>query len=240
MINLIKKKFFKKQINELTTEINHTFSKVAEDVDLLKRWVMHVNSKTELSKSHHEKHIEVSKQEIKNAALWIEHLKKDIEQMKKISKETTNYIFEMHNNQQNVLEKIQELEKRMNEKDKDMSEKDNTGQVRITQDKLIEPKGHVPLKRIPEEELVQKPEIKVLEKEELTTSQIELLETLYSAKEPLDYKSLAEYLNKKEKSIRNLIYELREKGVKIKASNIGLRRKGFYLKEEEKLKISGR
>jgi biotin operon repressor len=240
MINLIKKKFFKTQINELTTEINHTFSKVSEDVDLLKKWVMHVNNKTEISRSHHEKHIEISKQEIKNATLWIEHLKKDMEQLKKISKETTNYIFEMHKNQQDVFGKIQEIEKKLEEKEKDMSQKDKTGQQRTSEDITTKFEGQVPLKRIPEEKIIPKPEVKRLDKKEMTASQLELLETLYNAQEPLDYKSLAEYLNKKEKSIRNLIYELREKGVKIKASNIGFRKKGFYLKEEEKLKISGR
>lgn len=80
----------------------------------------------------------------------------------------------------------------------------------------------------------------VIDKSSLTGSQVELLNLLYHSDKPLSYEMIAKLLGKKEKSIRNLIYELREKGTNIETKPIAPRTKGFYLGREEKIKVSGR
>ena len=77
-------------------------------------------------------------------------------------------------------------------------------------------------------------------KSTLSGSQLELLNILYESDRPLSYADLAKILNKKPKSIRNQIYELREAGIDVKSRFIGLRKKGFYLAKETKILISGR
>ncbi len=47
-------------------------------------------------------------------------------------------------------------------------------------------------------------------------------------------------LGKKKKSIRNLIYELREKKINVRSKPVGIRKKGFFLDREEKIRVSGR
>jgi biotin operon repressor len=77
-------------------------------------------------------------------------------------------------------------------------------------------------------------------KSSLSGSQLELLNVLYEADRPLSYGDLSKILNKKSKSIRNLIYELREAGLEVKSRFIGLRTKGFFLTKETKILVSGR
>ena len=63
---------------------------------------------------------------------------------------------------------------------------------------------------------------------------------MYHADRPFSYEEMAKMLGKKKKSIRNLIYELREKNINVKSKPTGVRKKGFYLDKEEKIKVSGR
>jgi biotin operon repressor len=101
-------------------------------------------------------------------------------------------------------------------------------------------------KEIKKEDLSQNSSIKshvnsfVETKSSLSGSQLELLNVLYESDRPLSYSDLSKILNKKSKSIRNLIYELREAGVDIKSRFIGIRTKGFFLTKETKILVSGR
>jgi chromosome segregation ATPase len=79
-----------------------------------------------------------------------------------------------------------------------------------------------------------------INKSSLTGSQIELLDVLYGSDRPLSYNELARILNKKSKSVRNLIYELRDKGIGVESRFVGLRKKGFFLDNESKIVLSGR
>lgn len=74
----------------------------------------------------------------------------------------------------------------------------------------------------------------------LRGSQLEVLHLLYDSDRPLGYDEIARRLEKSEKSIRNLIYELRVAGIKVKDKPIGLREKGFFLDSETKIGVSGR
>lgn len=125
---------------------------------------------------------------------------------------------------------------------------DTEGQQRTQKDTK---RGHVPetediredtkgqQRTQPEQTQGQRAEPRIVPKV-LNQAQEELLAVFYRNTEPHDYRELARQLNKKEKTVRNLIYELREKGIGIYSCHIGNRKKGFYISEEEKLKISGR
>ena len=83
-------------------------------------------------------------------------------------------------------------------------------------------------------------ETKFIGKHEFTGSEMELINIFYRADRPLSYQDLSKLLGKKDKSIRNLIYELRAKKVLVKSKPIGIRTKGFFLEKEEKIRVSGR
>ena len=74
----------------------------------------------------------------------------------------------------------------------------------------------------------------------LSGSELEILRLLYHADKPLSYQDIAKQTAKSEKSIRNIIYELRKKGIVIKAVPVGIRQKGFYLDSKTKVLVSGR
>lgn len=79
-----------------------------------------------------------------------------------------------------------------------------------------------------------------IDRSSMTESQLELLNLLYHSDKPLSYLDIAGIVGKKEKSVRNLVYEIREKGINVLSKSIGARTKGFYLNKEEKIKVSGR
>lgn len=85
---------------------------------------------------------------------------------------------------------------------------------------------------------MEKPEI--FDKSLLAKSHLELLALLYHSDRPLSYEEMSKRLNKTTKSIRNLIYEMRKRGLEVSDKPIGLRQKGFYITKEVKIKVSGR
>ena len=73
-----------------------------------------------------------------------------------------------------------------------------------------------------------------------TGAEIEVLNLLYHSDRPISYENIVKIVGKKEKSIRNLICEIRRKGIEVLDKPIGIKQKGFYLPAEEKIKVSGR
>ena len=88
--------------------------------------------------------------------------------------------------------------------------------------------------------VVQEKHTLLFDKQTLKGSELEILQVLYYADRPLSYQEIAKQLSKTEKSIRNLVYELRKKGVEIESKPVGLRQQGFYLREKTKILLSGR
>ncbi|MCP3682736.1 MAG: hypothetical protein GY861_08610 [bacterium] len=82
--------------------------------------------------------------------------------------------------------------------------------------------------------------VEIIDKSSFKGSNLELINLLYHSDKPLGYPEIAMRLSKSEKSIRNLICEVRKKGIKVKDKHIGAREKGFFIDREEKIKISGR
>jgi DNA repair exonuclease SbcCD ATPase subunit len=235
MLNRIKKRLFPKQsehMEVLTQDINHTFSQVSKDISHLRHWIMYVHSKHEKNHSTHKGHIEITKKEIENMSKWIEHLKDENNKLKKFMGEISKYLVEFNKGYKIMDERIKELEKRTQgqERTEEILKKGHIEDMR--KDIQGQFRGHISLERTRQ--------VKIIDKNALTASQAELIHLLYKSEEPLDYARIAHILRKKEKSIRNLIYEIREKGIKILDCPIGFRKKGFYLNAEEKLKVSGR
>lgn len=83
-------------------------------------------------------------------------------------------------------------------------------------------------------------ERQIIDKSRLKGSELELLQLLYHSDRPLGYQEIAKRLSKTQKSIRNLIYEIRKKNIDVKSRAVGVREKGFYLTEQTKIAVSGR
>jgi biotin operon repressor len=239
MIKRLKKIFFSEKTNEiikvdnLTKDINSTFEEVSNDINELRKWVFYVHNKHEHQKKEHSQSIEISKKEINNLHQWTKHVYEENQKLKKYMKDITKYIFEAHDTYKSFNERLSTLEKDIEGHKRTLEE----GQLRTIKDNkkdiIVEEKDMSIVKE-------KENKIEVIDKNSLNTSQKELIHLLYTHPEPLEYKVIAKILRKKEKSIRNMIYEIREKGIKIKDRHIGFRKKGFYIDSEEKLKLSGR
>jgi len=71
-------------------------------------------------------------------------------------------------------------------------------------------------------------------------SELEVIKTLYYSERPIGYAEIAKLLGKSGKSIRNIICDVRKKGIEILDKPIGIRDKGFYLSGKAKVLVSGR
>ncbi|MFO7711096.1 MAG: hypothetical protein R6V53_05015 [Candidatus Woesearchaeota archaeon] len=218
-------------------EVKKACNNLTQDLDILRQWVLHISSRSENMHSHHSSRIDITRREVQNLYSGIEHMYQDVQKLKKALEETGKYILETHKSHKDIYERIATLERTI-----EGQQRTSQGQQR-TQQEPQERTYQGQKRTIQREENtlpITQPRIQIKDRNALNPSQEELMEVLYKATEPLDYKRIAAALGKKEKSVRNMIYEMREKGVDIRDRSIGFRKKGFYLTEEKKIELSGR
>ncbi len=226
----------------ITKDINTVFGDISKEMDMMRRWVMHINSRGDYVHRRHNSHVEITKKELGNITRWIDYLRGDINHLKSIVKQTTGYILETHKHHKEMHERVNKLEKEIEESKqrqriKEGKRTSDRGQQRTSQGQN---KDTTEDNKIWPKRAIAPQAIKVVDRNAMNPSQEELLKLLYEADRPLDYGTMARILRKKEKSIRNLIYEIRDKGIEIKDQPIGFRKKGFFLEEAQKIRISGR
>lgn len=216
----MKKRLFKGHIeNRLTL----TFHKVREDIRLLKEWILHLNSKHE-DLDNYKEGLTLTNDEVKNLGLWVGYLERRYNDLSEHTKSVHNYILDLHKNDKEIFDRLKSLE----------NVQGQVGTIEGTN------KGQIGDKSSFEENKGEVQKSVIIDKDRLSGAQIEVLNILYNYDKPLGYDRIAKILGKKEKSIRNLIYELRIKGINIKSRPVGVRQKGFYLEHEDKIRVSGR
>jgi len=221
MIKYLKNKL----VGNSLSKISDAFSKVDGDIKNLQLWVSHLNEKSEDIKSSHHEHINLTRRDVGNINKWINYLHAHNTELHKFVKETTNFLLNMQKKHSEISERVEKLEQGQLR----TLERTTKGQVK---DKSLD------FKDISKQKKIEKTQ--VVDRDSLAGSQIEILNILYHADRPLSYEEIAKLVGKKKKSVRNTIYELRASGVKVNAKPVGIRKKGFYLGKEEKIKISGR
>ncbi len=233
---MFRRLFGKKPVENPIKELNISMSKVDRDIYLIQQWINHLHEKSENIKNSHYEHLELTKRDINNINKWLQYLHTHNLEMHKFVKETSNSIIKLRNNQIELLKRLEKIEQGQLR----TLERTIKGQVKDISP-IIEDMSQSSI--IVEKNKNEKEYENFggnVNKSEFNGSQIELLNMLYHANRPLSYDEVAKILGKKEKSIRNLIYELREKGIKIRSKPLGIRKKGFFLEKDEKIKISGR
>jgi len=219
---------FKKKNKQVVTEAERSLSRMDRDIYLIQQWISHLHEKGEEVRNSHFRHIEVTKKDISEINKWIRYLHTHNSEIHKFVRETTNNIIDLRKSYNEIAFRLEKIEKGQLR----TLERTNQGQI---EDKSA-------LKKDTSEPIItsiSETERKVY-KTEFNGSQLELLNLMYHADRPFSYEEMAKMLGKKKKSIRNLIYELREKNINVKSKPTGVRKKGFYLDKEEKIKVSGR
>jgi len=228
MFNFLRKKLIGDRFSKLDSNLSLTFTNIKQDMDVLKGWISHLNEKSK-SIDEYKEHLTLTKEDVKNLNLWIEYLENR-------HNEIGEYVLELHKNDKELFERLKRVEEF-----KENYEKSIQGQVGTLQGTSKGQVEDMSSEEVPKEIKVKKPmKLSVLDKEEFTGAEMEILNVLYHSDRPLSYERIAKIVGKKEKSLRNLMYEIRRKGIDILTKPIGIRQKGFYLPAEEKIKVSGR
>jgi len=230
MFGFIKNKLLKGKFGALEGKLTLTFESLKGEIELLKAWISHLYSRSE-DIEQYKQGLTLTQEEVKNLSLWVQYMERRHTEMASHVKSTHGYVQKIHEGHKELFDRIGRLEQA--EKGK--------GQERTTEGTITGQEKDKSFPVFPD--VKQLPGIEktaVIDTDSLTGAQIELLNVLYNYDKPLGYDKIAKYLGKKEKSIRNLIYELRNQGVLVKTKPIGVRKKGFYLDAEEKVRISGR
>ncbi len=225
-----------KEVMRLNSHLNFAFSKLDRDIINVQQWVSHLHEKNQHLEQSHGSHIDVTKRDITSITKWIHYLNKHNTELQGYLKDLTGHLMSLQKKDSDLLERVHSLEIKLEKYNHDLS----LGQVR-TQERTIGGQVKDMSSHVKAPPLVEDNSQKVsISKASLTGSQVELLQVLYDSDRPLSYSDLARILNKKSKSVRNLIYELRDKGIDVCSRFVGLRKKGFYLTSENKIKVSGR
>jgi biotin operon repressor len=159
-----------------------------------------------------------------------------------LKKEINEHKDDVETHKSSIIEKLKLHEEKMLEKEKIIDSVLSKNQEDVIDKSEL--KSNSEISKISKEPIIisekNVSEKTFVSKSSLSGSQLELLNVLYDSDRPLSYSDLSKILNKKSKSIRNQIYELRDSGIEVKSRFIGLRTKGFYLTKETKIMISGR
>lgn len=236
MLNLFSKPKKSKDVMKLKSHLNFAFSKLDGDITHIQKWVSYLHEKNESLEHSHSSHVDVTRRDITSITRWIHYLNRHNIELQTYLKDLTGHLISLQNKDTELLERIHRLESALEKHKNNLS----LGQQRIQEGTT---KGQIKDKSlsVSSPSLIKDTRKKVsINKASLTGSQIELLQVLYDSDRPLGYSDLARILNKKSKSVRNLIYELRDKGIEVDSRFIGLRKKGFYLTSDNKIKVSGR
>ncbi|MGM5484652.1 MAG: hypothetical protein ACQEP1_02150 [Nanobdellota archaeon] len=246
----------KKSVEKLNRNLNFAFSKLDNDISNMQAWVNHLKERNENIEYSHSSHVDLTRRDLDSLSKWMRYLYNHSMQLHNRFRDMSSYIKNLEKNHNALQERLAEVEKRVeghertledNRKGHGGPDSNNfQGQVR---DKSGTSRGQVEdmsskSEDIDEEgdnapDLSPKKAFKV-NRSALTGSQLEFLNLLYHADRPLSYEEISNMLGKKSKSVRNLIYGLRSKGLEIKNKYVGLRKKGFYIDKKEKLKLTGR
>lgn len=221
MVDIIR--FFKKEdrLASLHSFLSHSFLKVKYDMEHIFEWMHYFREKHE----QHDYHNSLLKQELGEHRNSIVFLNQEIKELKKqMSMLTTD-----------ASKKAQDAAILQTNRSQ-MSQ----GQLRTTQDISGTTQGQLRDNSNTEKNAQKQQKIQIIDKSSFTGSQLEVLNLLYHSEKPLSYENIAVALGKKEKSIRNSICEIRNKGINILGKSIGSRTKGFFLDRQEKIKVSGR
>lgn len=245
-MNLFRKPKKSQEVLNLNRHLNFAFSKLDQDINNVQQWVTHLHEKNIHLERSHGSHVDVTKRDITSITRWIHYLNRHNLELQGYLKDLTGHLISLQNKDTELLERIHSLESKLEEYKSELSlgqartqEGTSKGQVEDKSSSVSLPLSRPdPVISVP---LIKETQDKIsINKSSLTGSQIELLQVLYESDRPLSYNDLARILNKKGKSVRNLIYELRDKGIDVGSRFVGLRKKGFYLTSENKVKLSGR
>lgn len=235
----------KDELVKLHDNLHYSFSRVDRDITHVGQWINHLHEKHNNLEKSHSSHVELTRKELESVARWIKFLHDHSVDLQKNLVAVENLAKGESQRNADLKKKVDFLESEVESIKGHLRTQQgtSTGQVQdkshdIHLKKIVPSVEDHPLLIVPEER--ESASHVMINKSALNGAQLELLRILYEADRPLSYGDLAKILNKKGKSIRNLIYEIREKGVNIESRFVGLKKKGFYLTREQKIKVSGR
>lgn len=236
------------EVVRLNQNLSFAFSKLDTDIGNMQQWLQHLHNKGHVLESSHGSHVDVTRRDLDNLSRWVQHLYKHNVELQKYMKDLTTHLVALEKQDTAHTERMKSVEGQLEDlkghvrtqKRTLKGQEEDTSSVKRTSPSLLPTNNLSTSVPLAKEVEVKADHIIAKSKSSLNGSQVELLNVFYEADRPLSYNDLAKILGKKNKSVRNLIYEIREKGIDIKSRFVGLRKKGFYLTNEQKIKLTGR
>ncbi|MEM0230939.1 MAG: hypothetical protein QXW00_01400 [Candidatus Woesearchaeota archaeon] len=225
-----------RSLESIESSISLSFSRLRGDIEKVGLWIRyfaqeHLNNKEEHS---------LFRRELNSRSLEISELKNEQEKLISTLEKNAEILTELSR-------KVQELERELKEvrEEAEKSGTDNGTCPGHVRDTLQNEKNFQKIEKVRKELKERSVEMPLASEDSLktfrfTAGELEVLKVLHYTEKPISYSEIAKLVGRSEKSIRNIICELRKKGIEILDRQIGNREKGFYLAAKTKLLISGR
>lgn len=234
----LKQKIWGNDSTELQKQLDDSFYKVENDMNMIKNWLAHLSQRSiDIDDKHnvHAHEISLTKKDIDDIKQWLGYLHTHTGELKKHASETHDYLMKIDSQHRILLGRLERIEADMKKGQTGTPQGTFKGQTR---DMKTEDKIQIVLEK--PKVLQRAKQFIGFDKNSLTGAEVEVVNLLYHSDRPLSYDEIANRLGKKEKSIRNLIYEVRRKGIDVQDRPVGVKEKGFFLSKEAKLSVTGR
>jgi len=228
--------FRKKKADGLDEDFNHLY----RDLTWVKHWINHINQKSNnIHKSNSYKH-EITQKELSRLKNIIIDISKNMHKIERVIKEMVRYSIENNEFQKKMHKRLLDVEN-------SLRDRSGTSQGQVLQKRTIrEVKKDMSLnnkeiKRTSQGHVLQPEETGKEKNQNLKATHKNVLDLLEKTEEPIEYSTVSRVLGIKEKTLRNAVYELRQKGYKIESRRTGFRKKGLVLvrKKDMSLQVEG-
>ncbi len=222
MFKFLKKKLVEGELNSLHERIANAFLILDKDLRGMSNWISSIERSQQGLANSHYSHIDITK--------------KDLEQLKKWTKDMDEYHSKLREYLVNVNSAVKEINEEQLKLKNDMEELKSlktalmTSNVQKEQLKEIKPLSKeilAPLKNI-------------ARKEDLSGSEQLILRALYSADKPLTYSELAQLTKLNYGTVKNAIYRIRKKKIEVHDQKTPEGEKEFFFTDKSKIELSGR
>lgn len=222
MFKFFKKKLVEGELNSLHERVGNAFLILDQDLKGMSNWISSIERSQQGLANSHYSHIDITK--------------KDLERLKKWTKEMDEYHSKLREYLTHVNSAIKEINEEQIKLKKDMEEFRNLKTALIT--------SNVQKESLKEEKLTIKeistPLKNIARKEDLSGSEQLILRALYSADKPLTYYELAQMTKLNYGTVKNAIYRLRKKNVEVHDRKTPEGEKEFFFTDKAKIELSGR
>ena len=222
MFKFLKKKLVEGELNILHERVGNAFLILDRDLKGMSNWISSIERTQQGLVNSHYSHIDLTKKDLERLKKWTREMDEYHSKLREYLTHVNSAIKEINEEQIKLRTEMEELKSL-----KTALIAPNIQKEHLKEEKAIIKEESIPLKMI-------------ARKEELSGSEQLILNELYSGNKPLTYSELAQRTKLNYGTVKNAIYRLRKKNIEVHDQKTPEGEKEFFFTDKVKIELSGR